>query len=859
MIIQNFVPVKVTKELLRLKLKDVLLHTMKVNKSVGFLFLILLYCFIASPVFSQTNRGTNYSDIRVDALNDAKIRDFMREVEVSGLSIDQIEQVALSRGMVPAEVKKLKIRVDRIRDEDARQLRESRAGISYQDSVKRLGIDTLTGLKRAEVETQSEKALATLKSKIFGSDIFKNNQLTFEPNFSIAPPENYRVSPDDELIVDVFGFSEVTYPRTVTPDGTINIPYAGVVRVAGLTLAEITSKLTAKLSTIYTGIRSGNTFVRVTTGRLRSIRVTLIGEVSRPGTYTLSSVSTVFAALYSSGGPNENGSYREIEIIRGNKVISKLDVYDFLLRGDQAGNITLRDQDIIRIPVFKNRIEFDGEVKRPGFFEVLDGETLNMVLSFAGGFNDNAYKARIKVFQNTSKERKLTDVFSDDFNGYRPLSGDKYIAEPILDRFENRVQINGSVFRPGSYELNNGMTLKSLITKAEGFKEDAFLSRAYITRLKSDGYFEMISFDPGKIVTGSNPDILLKREDIITISSIFDLRDEYKVSIDGEVRTPGEFQYAENMNLEDLILKAGGLNEGASITRIEVARRVNNSNKDQASAQSAEIFQITIDNDLSLKTSGFILQPFDIVSVRRSEGYEVQRQVKIEGEVKYPGIYFITKKNERISDLLNRAGGGSVFAYYKGASLQRGKEVKEDKFQSDAERRNKGINLKSESALAALLNKADSVQTDSVPVNDLVGIDLEKILKNPGSDIDLFLEEGDIINIPKQPQTVKVTGNVLLPVTVIYTPRKAFKSYISESGGFKQNAARRRSYVKYANGSVKSTRKALLFLNNYPRVTPGAEIVVPENLEVKKVSVQEILGTFTGLISTILLVLTLTR
>lgn len=832
---------------------------MKINRSFRFLFLIILYCFIVSPVFSQTNRGTNYSDIRVDALNDAKIRDFMREVEVSGLSIDQIEQVALSRGMVPSEVKKLKLRVDRIRDEDARQLRESRAGISYQDSVKRLGIDTLTGLKRAEVETQSEKALATLKSKIFGSDIFKNNQLTFEPNFRIAPPENYRVSPDDELIVDIFGFSEVNYPRMVSTEGTINIPYAGVVRVAGLTLAEITSKLTARLSTIYTGIRSGNTFVRVTTGRLRSIRVTLIGEVTRPGTYTLSSVSTVFAALYSSGGPNENGSYREIEIIRGNKVISKLDVYDFLLHGDQAGNITLRDQDIIRIPIFKNRVEFDGEVKRPGFFEVLDGETLNMVLSFAGGFNDNAYKARIKVFQNTSKERKLTDVFSDDFNSYRPLSGDKYIAEPILDRFENRVQINGSVFRPGSYELDKGMTLKSLITKAEGFKEDAFLSRAYITRLKSDGYFEMISFDPSKIITGSNPDILLKREDIITISSIFDLRDEYKVSIDGEVRTPGEFQYAENMNLEDLILKAGGLNEGASITRIEVARRVNNSNKDQASAQSAEVFQITTDNDLSLKTSGFILQPFDIVSVRRSEGYEVQRQVKIEGEVKYPGIYFITKKNERISDLLNRAGGGSVFAYYKGASLKRGKEVKVGKFQSDAEKREAELNLKSEAPLAALLNKRDSVQTDSVPVNDLVGIDLEKILKNPGSDIDLFLEEGDVINIPKQPQTVKVTGNVLLPVTAIFIPKQGFKSYISQSGGFKQNAARRRSYVKYANGSVKSTRKALLFFNNYPRVTPGSEIVVPENLVVKKVSVQEVLGISTGLISTILLVLTLTR
>jgi protein involved in polysaccharide export with SLBB domain len=831
---------------------------MKISKKIKFLFLIMLALTASTPVFAQTVKRDNFSDIRVDALSEQKIREFMREVESSGINLDQIDQIALGKGMSAGEVKKLKARVEKIRQADARALREGRKSIADQDSLQQSGMDTLTGARRAEFESQAEQALSALRSKVFGSDIFKNSKLTFEPNINIATPQNYQVGPDDELVVNIFGLSEANYPRKVSPEGTINIPYAGVVQVAGLSLDEITQKLTSRLSSIYLGIADGRTFIRVTTGKLRAIKVTIIGEATRPGTYTLSSVSTVFAGLYASGGPTENGSYREIEILRGNRVVSKLDVYDFLLRGDQKGNITLRDQDIVRIPVYKSRVEFDGEVKRPRIFEVLPNETLSDVLQFAGGFTDNAYKARVKVLQNTSKERKITDVFDEQFESYKPQSGDKYVAEPILDRFENRVQIEGAVFRPGAYELETGLTLKSLILKAEGFKENAFLTRGYIMRLKSDGNLELISFNPGKIVDGSAPDISLRREDVVTVSSIFDLKDEYNVSIDGEVRTPGQFQYSENMNLEDLILQAGGLSEGASISRIEVARRVDNSNKDQLSAQSAEIFQISIENDLSLKTSGFILQPFDIVSVRRSEGYEVQRQVKVEGEVKYPGIYFITRKNERISDLIKRAGGTTVFAYHKGASLERGNISKLGKNLTPEEKKNE-LELHSLRALNKLKNSNEIVSEtkDTVEVNNLVGIDLERILEKPGTDIDLFLEEGDLVNVPKQLQTVKISGNVLLPVTAIYTPQKGFKSYISESGGFKQRAAKSRSYVKYANGSVKSTKKLLLFFNDYPRITPGSEIVVPVNEQARKLTLGEIMGTTTGLITLALLAFTL--
>ena len=828
---------------------------MKISNLIKILFLTIALSVIFDKANAQTNK-TNYSDVRIDALNDSRIRDFMNEVEMSGLDLDQIGEVALSRGMAPGEVTKLKKRVEKIRNEDARLLREGRLSVGREDSIKRSGIDTLTGKKRAEVESESERVLSALKSKIFGSGIFTNNQLTFEPNVNIATPRNYRVGPADEIIVDIFGLSEANYVRTVSPVGAINIPYAGVVQVAGLSLEEIDQTLTTRLSSIYTGIRNGSTYVSVTTGKLRSIKVTLLGAVTMPGTYTLSSVSTVFSALYASGGPTENGSYREIEILRGDRVIAKLDVYDFLLKGEQANNVTLKDQDIIRIPIYKTRVEVTGEVKRPAIFEILEGESLNTVLSFAGGFNDNAYRSRIKVFQNTSKERRLIDIDEEDFTTYIPKSGDKFVVEPILDRFENRIKIEGAVFRPGEYELETGLTLKVLFQKAEGLKDNAFLTRGYINRVKADGTPELISFNPGKILDGSDSDIALKREDIVTIPSIFDLKNEYIVIIDGEVRNPGQFFYAENMSLEDLILQAGGLNEGASLSRIEIARRVNDSDKDNVAAQSAEIFQISI-NELQDRAKEFVIKPFDIVSVRKSEGYEVQRQVKIEGEVKYPGIYFIARKNERISDLVERAGGPTVFAYTKGASLNRSYLKTEAKI---TEKSRKG-EIEALTILSTLKIDKDSIpsQQDPAMVNNLIGINLEKILLSPRSDIDITLEEGDIVTIPKQPQTVKVSGNVLLPVTAVYTPRKNFKSYISESGGFKKRAVKSSSYVKYANGSVKSTKKLLFLFNDYPSVTPGAEIVVPTDEVGRGITLGEIVSSTTGLISFGLLIVTLLK
>ncbi|HQS53184.1 MAG TPA: SLBB domain-containing protein, partial [Daejeonella sp.] len=398
-------------------------------------------------------------------------------------------------------------------------------------------------------------------------------------------------------------------------------------------------------STVYSGLRNGSTNLNIALGNIRSIKVILTGEIVRPGTYTLPSLANVFNALYSSGGPTENGSFRSIELIRGGKKIATLDIYDFLMKGEMADNLRLQDQDIIRVPVYESRIEIVGEVKRPGIFELRLTESFKDLLRFAGDFTENAFRARVKVLRNTEIERKIGDINSDKFDAYQPNTGDKYFVDRVLERFVNRVSIEGAVFRPGDYELDPGLTISQLINKAEGLKEDAFRQRAYITRLKPDNQTELISVDLAGVLNGSVKDIPLLREDVISVSSIFDLKEEYEVSIDGEVREPGTFEYAEKMTLEELILKAGGFTEAATSQRVEISRRVKNSNLTAADAITAQVFQVDIDKDLNFSKPKFELQPFDIISVRSSIGYEVQRQVKVEGEVLYPGMYTIISKD----------------------------------------------------------------------------------------------------------------------------------------------------------------------------------------------------------------------
>ena len=852
----------------------------------SFIFFIFL---INTDVLAQSN----YANQKVDELSDAQIKTLMQRAESLGYSDAQLEQMASAQGMKQDEVLKLRKRVETIRKQGSSSTAaKQNAGKSSSNNTDRqyLGSSDSTSTNQPTKQDLIDKAFDDLKPKIFGSQLFKNSNITFEPNLRMATPAGYVIGPDDQLLIDLTGDNEANYDLKVSPEGSIRLEYVGLVKVGGLSIDEARSKIKNLMGSTYPGLRSGRTNLAINLGNIRGIKVILNGQVTKPGTYTLSSLSSVFNALYAAGGPNDNGSYRKIQVVRNNRVVATVDFYDLIINGMQKGNIRLQDQDVINVPVYENRVEVVGEVKNPAIFETIAGEHFQNVLNFAGGFSNIAYQSAIKVFQNTARERKISDIFAADFNTYVPKNGDKFFVEPILDRFENRVEINGAVFRPGYFELEKGMTLKQLIQKADGLKEDAFMNRGYISRLNADNTPALESFDVAAIMNGSQTDIPLKREDKITVSSIFDLREEYKVTVQGEVREPNQFPYAENMNLEDAIQMAGGFREGASPNRVEISRRVRNSNIQSVAASTADVFTINIDPNLKLVTDTvFKLQPFDIVSVRSAEGYVVQKQVKIEGEVLYPGTYTIKSKNERISDLIKRAGGLTALAYTDGASLKRpGKDTTLFQSQKDSlqkelliKRAKYGSSYNEQLALtdpataerkrdeqARIMNlqrvTQSGVDTTSfsrqpqIIASDMVGIDLTKILEQPGKRNDLLLEDGDIIKVPKQLQTVRVSGEILNPNSIVYRQGKSFKSYVNGAGGFTANALKGRAYVKYANGSVEGAR-SFLFFNNYPKIKPGAEILVPKRAERERLTAAAWIGIGTGLASLGAIIVSLLR
>lgn len=857
---------------------------MDIKKALALLFFLVLLAF-SPAVFAQSS----YADVKVDDLTDAQIRQMIQKAESIGYSDAQLEQMAAAQGMPQTEIQKLRVRVQKVRnnqssntenktsnpqtgnlnDPNARDARSGRiyGGDDYNNSqYKSRNPDSLAMNGRSlELQRQREiqSMFESLKPKIFGAELFKNANLTFEPNLRMATPKSYVIGPDDELLVDLTGDNEANYRLPVSPDGTIRLQYVGIVSVGGLSIEQATSKLRSAMAKTYPALRTGRSNIAVNLGNIRGIKVVLTGEVVKPGTYTLPSLATVFNALYASGGPAENGSFRKIQVIRNNRVVSTIDTYDFLVNGIQKGNVRLQDQDVIHVPVYEMRVEVAGEVKRPALFEALRGDNIQDVLNFAGGFNTRAYTGRIKVLQNTEKERRITDIASTEFATYAPKNGDKYIVEEILDRYENRVEITGAVFRPGLYELDKGLTLRALINKAEGLKEDAFLNRGYINRLNMDNTLSLISFDVSKIIAGTTADIPLQREDKVTISSLFDLRDEYRVMIQGEVRDSGTYEYADNMSLEDLIQMAGGFREGATPNRIEISRRIKNSDAMSASAITAEVFTVNIDQNLKLSDQTFVLKPFDVISVRSSEGYQVQRQVTLEGEVLYPGTYTITRKDERISDLIKRAGGLTPTGYAEGASLKRPgpkpilSEKNKNSISNEDEEAKKFLNLKRVQQAGV----KDTLSTDveqKLIQSDLVGIELASILKNPRSKGDLIVEDGDVIRVPKQLQTVKVTGEVLNPNNIVFSTGKGFKQYVNGAGGFTSTALRRGAYIKYANGSVESARK-FLFFNNYPKVKPGAEILVPKRAVTERLTPQGWIGIGTAVASMAAIIVSLLR
>lgn len=796
------------------------------------------------------------SNIKVDELSDAQILQMVKQAESMGYTSEaQLEQMALSRGIKQDEIVKFRARVEKLKKQGSGQTTDKNtiaAGREYSETTN-----------GGSVTNEKKEDDDEIKSKVFGAELFKNGNITFEPNLRIATPKSYIVGPDDKLIIDLTGDNERSYNLQVSTEGAINLEYVGRIMVGGLTIEQATSKIKAAMSKTYPSLKTGRTSVAINLGNIRSIQVTVTGQAVKTGSYTLPSLANVYRALYVSGGPSQNGSFRNIQVIRNNKVIATIDVYDFLLKGIQTGNVRLQDQDVINIPTYDKRVEISGEVKDAAIFEVKPNETLQDVIRFAQGFTADAYTAKIKTFQNTNKERRIRDISASQYAVYQPKNGDKFVVEAILERFENRVEIIGAVFRPGIYALDKGLTLSGLIKKADGITEDAFLNRGYINRLNPDKTQFFVSFDVAKILSGEEKDILLTREDKVTINSIFDLREEYTVTIQGEVRAPGTFEYAENIKLEDIIQMAGGLKEGASPNRIEVSRRIKNNDPNSVSSKTADLFVVNVDEDLKVLGEKFKIQPFDIISVRSSEGYVIQKQVKIEGEVLYPGMYTITSKDYRISDLIKRAGGLTTFAYAEGASLKRPGAEKVNPADKNAinnqeEEEKKFLNL--ERVKEKNLNTPDTANKidEKLAQSDLVGINLERILQKPLSRQDLILEEGDIIRVPKQLQTVKVTGEVLNPNSIVYVPGKSFKQYVNGAGGFTNAALKNRAYIKYANGSAEAAKK-FLFFNNYPKVKPGAEIMVPVKAEREKITAQGWIGIGTGIASVAAIIVSLLR
>ena len=819
----------------------------------------LLYTFLICvlPFTSICQTLDDLSDVKVEELSEDQIRSFISESNKLNIKDDQIEEFALQKGMNSDEIIKLKERVkllDRnIPTTDSKYFQKIKptTGSRLQDSISQLEQRPVLDINNA---------FSTLITQNFGSGIFSNPTITFEPKLRIPTPKNYQLAADDELIIDVTGYTDANYRVKISPEGIIRIPMVGAISLNGFTIEQAKKLITQKLAnSIYGDIKSGRTFVEVNLGEIRSIKITIIGEATVPGTYTLPSLATAYNALYSCGGPNQNGSYRNIQVIRNNAIVATIDVYDYLVNGTKKNDIRLFDQDIIKISTYDVRIELKGEVKKPGLYDVIKGENLGKILKYAGGITDNAYSAKIKLFRNTPTDRQLITINAGDLESLYPQKGDSYIIGKILNRFANRISIKGAVYRPGEFELRNGMTLSKLIAEADGLREDAFMKRANIHRLKEDLSPQIITVELDKLLRGEIEDIILKKEDRVVIYSKFELKEGYYVTLGGEVANPGVVLYEEGMTVYDVILMGGGLKESASVKHVEISRRIKDSDPKSFNPKTAIIFEQDINSNLSsdMEISKLILSPFDEVFVRPAPGYFVQKNVVVEGEIIYGGKYTLSAKNDRISDLVKRAGGLTPQAYLEGAVLVRSRQFSKTELENNQVGLNNLLKQNYQAGVPSVILQ-NEISGSNKKKSDNVGIDLKSILKSPYSLLDLFLNDGDTLRVPKQMQTVRVNGEVLYPALVAYDKSFGLRRYIIASGGFGERASHKKPYVIYANGSVKGT-KTFLFFKNYPKIIPGTEIFVPAKKEKERLRPIELVSVFSAFASTLAILFTVLK
>lgn len=803
-------------------------------------FIILTIMLVATTATAQDLfKGNNLANIKVDQLADADIAKLKAQLSSQGLTIDQAEPMAIAKGMSAAEFAKLKARIG------------ATANAAGAKKPKAPEARSANETDTADTEKYTEKLPKPLINPlIFGSELYNSVAPSFEPNMSLATPLNYVLGPNDQIAVSVYGVQEYSGDLLVSPEGNISVPNVGLIRVAGLTIEDATQKIKNTIgASVYSYLRSGGSKISVTLSKIRTIKVTIIGA-NRPATYRLSSLATVFNALYVSGGPTAFGSFREIELLRDNKLFKKIDLYRMLLNGDQSDNIGLKDNDVIRIPSYKTRVSMDGQVKRPGIFEVLPNENFANILAFASGFTDTAYQASVKVFAQTNKERQIKDLQQSQYDTYQPQIGDVFVVSKLLNRFSNRVKIEGAVYRPDVFELTPNLKVGDLIRKADGLTEDAYTGRAQINRLQEDLTRSVVSFDVAKALNNDAANnIELRREDEVVITSKQDLKDSSNVYIQGEIRKPGTFDFVEGITLKDLILKAGGFTD-AAYKSIEIARLIKRDSIEQKDFRAAEIISTEVDGDISTAAASIKLTPFDVITVKRKAGYTVPESVKISGQVQYPGPYALSSRNERVSAILKRAGGYTPDAYIEGAYLVHNKTAEEKKKEEEAIARSKKI-VKDSSGIEEL-EKEKTVTFIKVPLN------LTGILNNPGSEEDIVLKVGDEIFIPKYDGQIKVGGAVLLTTQVPFSKNNSFDNYLTAAGGYSADAIKRKAYIVYANGEAARSSK-FLFFTFRPKVKPGAEIVVPKKAEGKKVSTGELIGISSSIASLAGLIIALLR
>lgn len=745
-------------------------------------------------------------------MSDDAVISYVKDGMATGKSQTDMAKELAARGVTKEQAERIKARYEQ---EQASQNEASKvAGV--QERQRRLN-DGALETEAGDMDAVSIELGERGQKSVFGRDIFTDRNLTFAPSSNLPTPTNYRLGPGDEVIIDIWGTNQATIRQTISPEGTINIPDIGLVNLNGMTVKAADAYMRKKLGQIYSvDGANAKSEIKLTLGNIRTIQVNMMGEVANPGTYYLSSLSNLYHALHRAGGVSRLGSLRDIRLIRDGKIIANVDIYDFIRDGKMDGNLILEEGDIISVPTYKMIVDIAGNVKRPMSYELKGGETVADLIDYAGGFMGDAYTQNLRMIRKNGREYQMFTIDEPEYETFELVDGDAIAVGAMLDRFANRLEIKGAVYRPGAYQLGDGIeTVSQLIAKADGLKGEAFTNRALITREREDLTLEHIPIDVAAILNGTAEDVRLAKNDVLYIPSIHDLKDVGSITVEGEVARPGTFVYAENTTLEDAIMLAGGLLESASTVKIDVSRRVKNPDSMEQTDSVGQLYTFAFKDGYVLDGElGFKLQPYDIVMVRRSPGYEVQRTVRVTGEVVFPGSYTLTHKEERLSDLVRKSGGLTQWAYVKGARLQR-RIIGEER-------------TRMQSTLEVLDSARDSINIDRLDLGNIyfVGIDLQAALANPGSDADLVLREGDVLGVPEYINTVKITGNVMYPNTVTFNPKMSVRDYVEQAGGYGYRSKRSKAYIVYLNGTVARARKLSSTV-----VEPGCEIVIPQKRE----------------------------